>query len=200
MSVTFFHHALWLVTTRRHALASGYRVNIWNHTMFSTQCDQFEYILAVNFTKWDYKWCLAPLESSLHIQYIFKILLMMTRERTFNPQTYRKTLNCTHVHVKKSSFQGKSTTVENALFIKLSHHCLWMLYETAWCIYVFIYLSFFNLLDTVSAKKMRFWIWKSCTKCSWNKPTEMIQNANMQWLAVARMIQEEAILYFVDFF
>lgn len=88
------------------------------------------------------------------------------------------------------------------LFIKLSHqrgiaHECFMRQHDVF-MFLFIYLFLICLIQFL--QKMRFWIWKSCTKCSWNKPTEMIQNANMQWLAVARMIQEEAILYFVDFF
>lgn len=103
---------------------------------------------------------------------------------------------------KKSSFRGEHY-VYVCHFLVLPEGCSWNSYDA--CLWdsmmylCFIYLCF--LICSTLSEKMWFWIWGiwwSCTKCS--KLFENIKNAKMQWLAAARKIQEDAILYFIDLF
>ena len=98
------------------------------------------------------------------------------------------------------------------LFIKLSHQrgfahqWLWQLvYETAWCIYVFIYLSFFKLcsIQFLKKKKIVVWIWghwRSCTNCS---ETNRLKWSKMptcsDWLQPERY-RKMQLFYLVDLF
>lgn len=127
------------------------------HYIVHTMWPVFEYV------RWEFhkiktfKVCSAQCRG-LHM-HMFYIIHTMTRELIYNPQTYHRLCSAHMYKHKTSSFWGKNrknkhhsvctfqVVLAEGVLLKL------LLYETAWCIYVFIYLSFFNLLFTVSEKK-----------------------------------------------
>lgn len=155
--VTFSHHALWFVTTHTCIRVDAELIydktqcfphNVISNRIFWLEISQSEIINGVK-----------PLRREA-CTYILNILHMMTHcERIFCPQTYHR-LWTAHMHmhtkshhseVKTSCYYSSSCPTREGLFMKL----FWQIvYETAWCIYVFIYFafSFLNLLYRVSEK------------------------------------------------
>lgn len=155
-----------------------YKKKTHTHNVFHTMWLEWGYFW---LTKWDYRWSLKR-ERPAHA-YILNISHMMTHVNVHLARrhiTNFELLICTCIQKKKKKviiprlkqnyhrvcFYPSSCPTREGLLMKQ----FWQLvYEAAWYIYVFIYLSFFNLLYTFSEKKMWFWIWgnwRICTKCS----------------------------------
>lgn len=129
--------------------------------MFSTQCDQFLDIFWLEISHREIINDDKPLRRERPaLAYVMTHVNVYLARRHI---TDFELLTCIKEKTKKkSSSQGKekhhrkcsyssSCPTREGLLMKL----FWQLvYETAWCIYVFIYLSFFNLLYTVSEKNV----------------------------------------------
>lgn len=179
-SLSHTMHFDWWPPTDAHLHQGSCRLYIWNHATFSTQCDQFENILAVILLVVLHG---VPTKRGLHI-YFEHMAHDDTSERTFSPQTYQ-TLNYSHVHAwRRHHFKIKNTKYDLIhQDIPPERVCSWNSFDRLFMgqhyVFMFLFLYLFLICSIQFLKKWIWGNWRSCTKCS--KKTKKQKKNWLKW-------------------